>query len=302
MQPYTRHRARAKQAKLKQKSGLRIILFAIVFALGVLVGRSSLWLDNQAIRIPGNPIQNEDDSVLQQPAEQNKGFLQPTQTVAEQKVRAFAEEKGLSFRDYPKELIELLERNPETEDFVLSYPLEHDLSHDVNLWECAQSDSVPLFMQWDKRWGYLDYSGELAGLSACAPVCLSMVICYLTGDYSCSPDVIINYAIDNGYCAPGFGSYWSLISEGGRAFGLDVTEFAPDKERILANLEVGNPIICIMGPGEFTTSGHFIVLTGIENGKITVNDPNSYANSNQLWEYDSFGDQINNVWVLRNLN
>lgn len=296
MQPY------ARQTKPKRNNGLRFILLGIVFVLGVLVGRSSLWLDKQAARIPGNSIQNEANSDLQQPAEQNKGFLQPTQTAAEQKVRDFAEQNGLSIQDYPQELIELLERNPETEDFVLSYPLEHDLPHDVNLWEYAQSDSVPLFMQWDKRWGYLDYSGELAGLSACGPVCLSMVICYLTGDYSCSPDVLINYAISNGYCAPGFGSYWTLISAGGRAFGLDVTEFAPDKERILANLEVGNPIICIMGPGEFTTSGHFIVLTGIENGKITVNDPNSYTNSNQLWEYDSFGDQINNVWVLRNLD
>lgn len=302
MQPYTRHSAHAKQANSKRNNGFRIILFAIIFALGVLVGRGFLWLDGQATRIPGNPIQNEEGTAIHQPVEQNKGFLQSTQSDAEQKVRAFAEENGLSFQDYPEELIELLERNLETEDFVLSYPLEHGLSHDVNLWEYAQSDSVPLFMQWDKRWGYLDYSGELAGLSACGPVCLSMVICYLTGDYSCSPDVIINYAINNGYCAPGFGSYWTLISAGGRAFGLDVTEFAPDKERILANLEVGNPIICIMGPGEFTTSGHFIVLTGIEDGKITVNDPNSYAKSNQLWEYDSFGDQINNVWVLRNLN
>lgn len=221
---------------------------------------------------------------------------------AEQTIQAFAQEQNIPVEAYPEALVAMLERNPETEDFVLNYPLEHSLIQEVNLLEYANSQTVPLFMQWDQRWGYLEYSGELAGLSACGPVCLSMVVCYLTGDYSKSPDVMIQYAIDNGYCAPESGSYWSLISEGGSAFGLDVTEFLPDKARIFANLEVGNPIICIMGPGDFTSSGHFIVLRGLENGLIQVNDPNSYSNSSQLWDYDAIAEQILNVWVFRNEN
>ena len=43
--------------------------------------------------------------------------------------------------------------------------------------------------------------------------------------------------------------------------------------------EAGNPIICAMGKGDFTSSGHYIVLVGTENGLVRVNDPNSYANS-----------------------
>ncbi|MCD8152609.1 MAG: C39 family peptidase [Clostridiales bacterium] len=35
-----------------------------------------------------------------------------------------------------------------------------------------------------------------------------------------------------------------------------------------------------MGPGDFTTGGHFIVLTGIDSdGNVIVNDPNSRINS-----------------------
>ena len=30
-----------------------------------------------------------------------------------------------------------------------------------------------------------------------------------------------------------------------------------DEAHIIAELEKGRPIICIMGPGDFTTSGHF---------------------------------------------
>ena len=72
-----------------------------------------------------------------------------------------------------------------------------------------------------------------------------------------------------------------------------------DENRILKNLEVGNPIICILGPGDFTESGHFIVMTGVENGLVRINDPNSRANSAKLWELGKIKDQLRNLWVFR---
>ena len=63
-------------------------------------------------------------------------------------------------------------------------------------------------------------------------------------------------------------------------------------------LEAGQLIICIMGPGVFTTTGHYIVLTGVEDGKFQVNDPNSRENSQKLWDYDEFADQIRNLWAI----
>ena len=44
-------------------------------------------------------------------------------TEAERKVKLYADEKGISFGEYPESLIALLDRNPETEEFVLNYPL-----------------------------------------------------------------------------------------------------------------------------------------------------------------------------------
>ena len=55
-----------------------------------------------------------------------------------------------------------------------------------------------------------------------------------------------------------------------------------------------------MGPGDFTTTGHFIVLVGYENGKIKVNDPNSIKNSEKEWTYEQIKDQIRNLWAIRN--
>lgn len=88
---------------------------------------------------------------------------------------------------------------------------------------------------------------------------------------------------------------------GRKRAGFDVTEIPLDEERVIANLEVNNPIVAVMGPGDFTTTGHFIVLTGYENGKIKVNDPNNRENSEKLWEFDRIQSQIRDLWVFRNL-
>ena len=53
-----------------------------------------------------------------------------------------------------------------------------------------------------------------------------------------------------------------------------------------------------MRAGDFTTSGHYIVLAGIEDGKYRVNDPNSYANSEKLWSYEQIEGQIRNLWSI----
>ena len=40
---------------------------------------------------------------------------------------------------------------------------------------------VPLIMQWDYRWGFNWYGGGPAGLTACAPTCMTMIGLGLTG-------------------------------------------------------------------------------------------------------------------------
>jgi len=220
-------------------------------------------------------------------------------TNAEHTVKAFADENGVSFSEYPESLISLLERNPETEQFVLEYPLVRNNKQNVDLSEYEDCETVPLFMQWDQRWGYICYGSDVAGITGCGPVCLSMAAYYLTGDAQMSPDKILCFAQQNGYYVPGSGSSWTLISEGGVKLGLDVTEIPLDEERIHLNLEAGNPIICVVGPGDFTSSGHFIVIAGVEGNMLRINDPNSYANSQKLWEYNQIKDQIKNLWVLR---
>lgn len=214
-------------------------------------------------------------------------------------VRDFAKQNGLSLSEWPEELLDLLEKNPEAQEFVLNYPIKKDLDSEIDLTEYLDSSDVPLLLQWDERWGYSQYAGELMGLSGCGPTCLSMVCLYLLDDASYTPRYIAQFATENGYSVSGNGSSWTLISEGGEKLGLDVTEIPLDENRIIRNLEVGNPIICVMGPGFFTSTGHFIVLTEYEDGYVKVNDPNSPNRSEQTWKLTEVMEQIRNLWVCR---
>lgn len=60
----------------------------------------------------------ESNSIQQNHAGEN------TLDVVMQKLQSFADANNLSVEEYPTELIELLEKNPETEEFVLNYPLK----------------------------------------------------------------------------------------------------------------------------------------------------------------------------------
>lgn len=221
----------------------------------------------------------------------------PLPLTAEEEIAAVAEKHNLETSAWPDSLVELLAKNPDARDFVLDYPFNKDKNYEIRLDEFKNSKTVPLLFQWDERWGYHLYGDELMGLSSCGPTCLSMVCIYLLNDVSYNPKYIAEFSEREGYRVPNQGSAWALISEGGRKLGLQVSEIAPVEAIVQQNLEAGNPIICVMGPGIFTETGHFIVLTAYKNGKITINDPNSKRNSEKQWEFSEFKDQICNLWV-----
>lgn len=227
---------------------------------------------------------------------QDLTFSWTERSETEWKVKAYAEEHGAHFADYPQSLIELLERNPETEAFVLGYPFREEGTVDLTDYETG--NAVPLFLQWDPNWGYEKYGRDFLAVTGCGPTCLAMAGYYLTGDENMTPDKIAGFAQRNGYYEAGYGSSWTLISEGTEKLGLKATELPLVKKKMVNALEAGNPVILAMGPGDFTTAGHYIVLTGVEDGKFRVNDPNSRENSQRLWSYEEIEGQIRNIWAI----
>ena len=99
-------------------------------------------------------------------------FYLSEHTETELKIKKFAEENGVFYGQYPENLIDLLERNPETEDFVLSFPLREE--QELEIFAYDLSEGVPLMMQWDKRWGYDHYGSDMIAITGCGPTCLAM--------------------------------------------------------------------------------------------------------------------------------
>ncbi len=200
--------------------------------------------------------------------------------------------------EYTEALVRLAVNCPEARDFVVNYPEKKGTVGTIDLTEEAASDKVPLLLQWDERWGYHIYGAGVIGTTGCGPTALSMVALYLTGDPSYDPVTVADYAESAGYSDPGNGTQWTLMSEGCRAFGLIAEELPLDEERMRAALIAERPVICAMGPGDFTETGHFIVLTGLTEEGFVVNDPNSIERSERAWTYEEISGQIRNIWAF----
>lgn len=192
-------------------------------------------------------------------------------------------------------LRELLENNPETADFIKNYPDMKDNPPAESVGDMTKG-VIPHLLQWDERWGYQTYGDNMIAVNGCGPTALSMVAAGLTGDNAITPYKVAGFAAEQGYYAGESGTSWSLMTEGAQQFGIRGEELGLSREEVFSALENGQPIICSMRPGDFTTTGHFIVLVGTKDGKIRVNDPNSLKRSEKLWDYETLEYQINNLW------
>lgn len=196
---------------------------------------------------------------------------------------------------YPEELLVGVCNNEEMLPFALGY-LKRDSVSAGGYRESELQGELPLLLQWDERWGYAPYGTSCVGLAGCAPTCLAMVTVGLTGEIHWTPDQIAKFAEEEGYYQEGTGTAWALMTEGAMQFGITGRELGLDQSVVKNELKNGHPIICSMGPGDFTSKGHFIVLAAWEDGAIRVHDPNSKKRSSVLWSYDTIASQVKNLW------
>ena len=196
-------------------------------------------------------------------------------------------------KDIPDELKEACRKNHELIDFVKDFPQKHDLPP---VTEMPEAEGIPYYMQWDERWGYQIYGDTYMALSGCGPTALAMVISALSEPVS--PYTVAQFAINNGYYEEGVGSSWLLMSEGANAFGLISEQISNQFSLIADALLNGTYIIAAMGPGNFTSTGHFIVIAGVnENNELMILDPYRKSNS-KSYHYEDIASQIQNLWAL----
>ena len=224
----------------------------------------------------------------------------PVDTSPEGIFQAFLREHNLTKDDYTETMIEDYALYPEAREFILNYPLEKDKEHTPDISWADRSNGVPLFMQFDERWGYTEYGFTVGGISGCGPTCLSMVAYYLTGDTDYTPAYMMEFATEDGHVGQNGGTQWTLFSKGAKNLGFKVEELPLLESTLVKRLEQGIPVVISVGPGDFTQNGHYVVLVGYKDGKIKVNDPFSKANSEKEYTYAQLEPQIRNLWAISN--
>lgn len=133
---------------------------------------------------------------------------------------------------------------------------------------------------------YIGSDGSYATISShgCGPTSLSMVISSFKGEAH-GPIEITEKVCQAGGCTSGGSFQWGLKNVA-EQYGLKAYYVPLSSSQVaLDELSSGDAlIIALMGPGTFTTGGHFIVLTGVNSdGTVSVADPASRARTEKKW-------------------
>ena len=242
-------------------------------------------------------------SYLKGPSESNVAFTpvgDTTKYVEEFQKRAKDDERYnnviQNIESYPEDVIKLLYSNGETLDFVLSKDNFKKPAFLINIDEDCGDGKIPRLQQWDPKWGWREYGNNVIAINGCGPTALSMVVSGLTGDKDITPIKIAKYSDKHGF-HEAVGTNWNLMVEGARKYGVKGWAIDNTKSSFESALKNGNPVICSMGPGDFTSEGHFIVIAGIKDGKLVIHDPNNIARSEKLWNYNDIKSQIKAAWA-----
>lgn len=152
---------------------------------------------------------------------------------------------------------------------------------------------VAYYNQGDAPWADEPYGSDDIGRYGCGPTAMAMAIQSLT-DEVIDPIRMAEESVDAGHWARKQGSYLSIVEGLAADYGLianELEEKTPDAIRDA--LLSGKLLVALMGPGHFTTGGHFILIRGITlQGTVLVADPNSTERSLQEWDPQLILDEL----------
>lgn len=149
------------------------------------------------------------------------------------------------------------------------------------------------------QYDYGDYSygyGSTIASSGCGPTAMAMVLSQLTGEEVTPPETA-QWSLDHGYRIKNQGTSWAYFDSISDAYGINCRQESVSSDNIVASLQNDETVIMAVGPGHFTSDGHYIVLTGMdEAGNITIADPASSEKSAQSWPIDVFLNEGTQMW------
>lgn len=166
------------------------------------------------------------------------------------------------------------------------------------------------YLQTDPRWKNKDYSAKgestTIGASGCGPTAAAMLIETLTGK-TFTPEDACKWSLQHGYKAVKQGTYYSYFVPQFAYFGIhcyqlswENTYHKPNSsvhDKALALLKQGYYLIALMKKGNWTSSGHFVVIWWAD-GKVYINDPASTKATRVEGNMNTFRNEAAYYWVI----
>lgn len=157
------------------------------------------------------------------------------------------------------------------------------------------------YEQTDKRWANVPYTitgdrSQTIGTSGCGPTCAAMVIAALR-DAKMTPVEACSYAIARKYRTKNSGTSWAFFLAILGAYKIPVRQTG-SAEIAVSALKENKMVICCASKGIWTSSGHFVLGYGIENGKVLIHDPNSEKTYREYAELGIFKQQMIQFWII----
>lgn len=156
--------------------------------------------------------------------------------------------------------------------------------------ETLESNLGPItyFNQSDYRWAKHKYGKESPMYSAgCGPTTMAMVINTISPSEFITPDKMADFAYSKGCYIDGGGSTHDIVRKCANEYNVNakvINETANDIKQALDNNKL---VVALVGRGEFTQGGHFILITSIdENNKLSIADSISIENTHKKWDTD----------------
>lgn len=141
------------------------------------------------------------------------------------------------------------------------------------------------YKQYDSRWGSKMFSStgdksQTMKSSGCGPTSAADVVATLK-DSTVTPWTLAQIAMNKGYRTANSGTAWSFFKYIANLYGFSKFVQTSNLSTLKACLDAGGYVVCSMGPGYWTSGGHYICAWKYDESCIYCNDPASSKRTKQ---------------------
>ena len=162
----------------------------------------------------------------------------------------------------------------------------------------SKSCNVVYYSQCDSRWAYTKYSTHTSSQnycnSACGPTSMAMVVATLSNK-SVIPTTLGSWSVSHGYRTYNSGTSWGFFCHVAKNYGLKCSQTSRTDDAVAA-LKSDKLVVASMGPGYWTSAGHFICLYDVVGDNIIAHDPAKTSRVKNT--IASFKRESSQYWIL----